>query len=163
MSHRLRTAAASLALALSLTACAETGSRDTTAGVSNKTIGTVGGAAGGALIGSQFGKGSGKTAATILGGVLGALAGREIADRLSDDDRDRAATAERTAVARNETITWNNPDTGNRGTIQPRRTYTSNDGRTCRDYSHTVYVNGQPQEANGTACRQEDGTWTLVG
>ncbi|HYE49094.1 MAG TPA: RT0821/Lpp0805 family surface protein [Azospirillaceae bacterium] len=155
MKHPLRSTAVALAAALSLGACAE--------GPSNKTIGTVGGAAGGALIGSQIGSGSGKTAATIIGGVLGALAGREIADRLSDDDRERATSAERTAVARNETITWSNPDTGNRGSINPSRTYTASDGRLCREYTHTVYVNGQAEEARGTACRQEDGTWTLVG
>lgn len=157
MRRVLRTTAASLAMVAMLGACAQ-GQRP-----GNETLGTVGGAAAGGILGSQIGGGTGNVVATGVGAVLGALAGRELAKRLSSQDQERAATAERTAVARNESITWNNPDTGNRGTIEPNRTYTNSDGRTCRDYSHTVYVDGQPETARGTACQQADGTWTLVG
>jgi len=131
-------------------------------GPSNETLGTLGGAAGGAILGSQIGGGSGKTAATAIGAVLGALAGREIARSMSEADQQRAYSAERTAVARNESITWNNPETGNRGTIEPVRTYTNDAGNLCREYTHSVYINGRPETARGTACRQDDGTWRLV-
>lgn len=152
-----RTAAAIMATAAMLGGCAQ-GQRP-----SNETIGTIGGAAAGGVLGSQIGSGSGNVAATAAGAVIGALAGRELAKRLSDRDRDRAATAERTAVARNEAITWSNPDTGNRGSIEPNRTYTNSRGQTCRDYTHTVYVEGKAETARGTACQQDDGTWSLVG
>jgi hypothetical protein len=33
----------------------------------------------------------------------------------------------------------------------------------CRDYTHTVYIQGQPEVLTGTACRQPDGTWRNVG
>ena len=32
-------------------------------------------------------------------------------------------------------------------------------GTDCRDYTHTIYINGRPETARGTACRQPDGTW----
>jgi hypothetical protein len=41
-------------------------------------------------------------------------------------------------------------------------TYQSN-GLQCRPYTHTIYINGQPQVARGNACRNPDGTWTAVG
>ena len=40
--------------------------------------------------------------------------------------------------------------------------YQSN-GLQCRPYTHTIYINGQPQVARGNACRNPDGTWTAVG
>lgn len=157
MIRAYRNTAAALATVLTLAACQQG------QGPSNETIGTLGGAAGGALIGNQFGKGAGNTAATAVGAVLGALAGRELAKSMSTTDQDRAVRAEQTAVARNESITWNNPDTGNRGTIEPTRTYTNSNGNTCREYNHTVYINGRAETARGTACREDDGTWRLVG
>jgi len=147
---------------IALTCAAFLGACAQDTGVSNETLGTLGGAAGGAIIGSQIGSGSGRTAATAVGAVLGALAGRELAQRLSEDDRDRALNAEQSAVSRNESISWSNPETGNRGSIQPTRTYTADNGQLCRDYTHTVYVNGQAETARGTACQQEDGTWRLT-
>lgn len=143
------------ALALSLGAC-QTGM------TTSETVGTVGGAAGGALIGSQFGSGTGQLAATALGTVVGAFAGREIARRLDSTSSTRAASAEREAVANNQTITWNNPQTGNQGSVRPVRTYQNSNGQTCRDYTHTINVEGKRETARGTACRQSDGTWQLV-
>jgi surface antigen len=32
----------------------------------------------------------------------------------------------------------------------------------CREFTHTIYVDGEPQVARGTACRQEDGSWRTV-
>ena len=36
-------------------------------------------------------------------------------------------------------------------------------GVRCRDYTHTIYIDGRPQTARATACRNPDGTWTPVG
>jgi surface antigen len=33
----------------------------------------------------------------------------------------------------------------------------------CRDYTHTIYIDGRPQTMRGTACRNPDGTWSNVG
>ncbi|WP_240002274.1 RT0821/Lpp0805 family surface protein [Oleisolibacter albus] len=157
MDHRRGGMAAAIAATLVLGACAQG------QGPSNETIGTLGGAAGGALLGSQFGGGSGKFATTALGAVLGGLAGRAVASSMSDADQERASRAEEAAVSRNETIRWNNPDSGNSGNVEPVRTYTDADGNLCRAYTHTVYIEGKPEQASGTACRQSDGRWHLIG
>lgn len=148
-------------LALSLGACQPPGG-----GFENmntaETIGTLGGAAAGALLGSRFGGGAGKVATIGVGTVLGALAGREAARYLSGTDSRRASDAEERAMATNTPITWNNPETGNRGVIEPKRTYQNPTGQTCREYTHTVYIGGKPEQAYGTACRQPDGSWKLA-
>ncbi len=35
-------------------------------------------------------------------------------------------------------------------------------GEFCREYSKTVSINGRPQYAYGTACRNRDGSWEVV-
>ncbi len=32
----------------------------------------------------------------------------------------------------------------------------------CREFSDTITINGQPQQAHGTACQQPDGSWRIV-
>lgn len=152
----IRTIASSAVLVLALSAC-ESGQ-----GIEGSTIGTLGGAAGGALIGSQFGSGTGQLAATAIGTLVGALAGREVGRRFGDEDQREASVAERRALARNETTAWNNPQTGYRGSVDPMRTYTNDQGQLCRDYTHTIFVDGQAETARGTACQHRDGTWQLV-
>ncbi|MCW2243296.1 RT0821/Lpp0805 family surface protein [Azospirillum canadense] len=150
----IRKSAICVVVALSLGAC-QTGS-------TSETVGTLGGAAGGALIGSQFGGGAGKLATTAIGTLVGAFAGREIARRLDTNSESRAMAAERDAAARNQTITWNNPQNNSRGSVRPMRTYENASGQTCRDYTHTINVEGKRETARGTACKQSDGTWQLV-
>jgi len=148
-------------LALSLGACQAPGG-----GFENmntaETVGTLGGGVAGALLGSRFGGGVGKVATIGVGSVLGALAGREASRYITGNDSRRASDAEERAVASNGPITWNNPETGNRGVIEPQRTFQNQSGQTCREYTHTIYVNGRPEQAYGTACRQPDGTWRLA-
>ena len=61
--------------------------------------------------------------------------------------------------------TWVNPDTGNRGTVTPRRTYRVQRGATtryCREFQQTITVGGKTERAYGRACRQPDGSWKIV-
>jgi surface antigen len=127
-----------------------------------ETVGALGGAAGGGLLGSQIGGGSGKLAATAIGTLVGALAGSKLGGYLQGNDQRTATQAEQTAVSQGEPIQWTNPETGNRGTIEPTRTYQDQSGQTCRDYQHTVYVGGRAEQAHGNACQQPDGTWRIV-
>ena len=59
-------------------------------------------------------------------------------------------------------VSWRNPDSGRYGTVVPGPAYMEN-GRNCRSYTHTIYIDGRPQTARGTACRNPDGTWTPLG
>ena len=38
----------------------------------------------------------------------------------------------------------------------------ADEGQYCREYTQTVYISGQKQQAYGNACRQPDGSWQVV-
>jgi len=152
-----RVAAASCVVVL-LAGCADTGFGP------REGVGTVVGAVAGGLLGSQFGSGSGQVIAAATGAAIGALLGNEIGRRLDEADRQRAWKAQYSALEHGRTgapVNWDNPDNGNRGEVVPGPAYTVNNSA-CRDYTHTVYIDGKPQTVRGTACREPDGTWRAV-
>jgi surface antigen len=59
-------------------------------------------------------------------------------------------------------LPWNNPQTGNSGTITPTNYYQNTSGQYCREYNQTINVGGKTERGYGTACRQPDGTWQIV-
>ncbi|MBG0777225.1 MAG: glycine zipper 2TM domain-containing protein [Desulfovibrionaceae bacterium] len=127
----------------------------------------LGGVAGG-LAGAQFGKGSGKTAAAVAGALGGALLGGAIGTSIGKnmDDTDRLMTARALEKApTGQDVAWHNPDTGRSYDVTPTKTYESpkEPGRYCREYTTSVEIGGETQKAYGTACRQPDGTWQIVG
>jgi surface antigen len=129
------------------------------------TGGTLLGAGTGALLGSQIGSGRGTLVAVAVGTLAGALLGQEVGRSLDNADQ---LTMERNAqyalenTRSNVATTWKNPDTGNYGSITPVETYRTSQGQYCREYTQTVVVGGQAQQAYGTACRQPDGSWMIV-
>tara|TARA_R110002124_G_scaffold104531_3_gene254707 strand:+ start:205 stop:666 length:462 start_codon:yes stop_codon:yes gene_type:complete len=126
-------------------------------------VGTVAGAVAGGVIGNQFGGGSGKVAATALGIVAGGLIGSELGRSLDEQDRRRAANAEYQALENGRIgspVVWRNPDNGRYGEVVPTRDYRSNNLQ-CREFTHTIYIDGRPETARGTACRQPDGSWRI--
>ena len=130
-----------------------------------ETLGSLGGAALGGLAGAQIGSGSGQLAATAVGALLGFFIGSEVGKSLDKADQ---LYAERTADQALETnptgqsSTWNNPDSGNSGTITPTRTSYTDSGQPCREYQQTVTIGGETPQAYGTACRQPDGSWKII-
>lgn len=127
-------------------------------------VGTLLGATGGAVLGSNIGKGKGNVVAIAIGTLAGALFGQEIGRSL--DRADRIAMGQNAQYAleytrSNETTPWNNPDSGNSGSMTPIRTYQPEAGQYCREYQQTVVIGGQEQHAYGTACRQPDGSWLI--
>jgi surface antigen len=129
-----------------------------------QTVGGLGGAALGGLLGSQFGSGTGQLAATAAGVVLGGLVGSEVGRSLDDVDRMRAEEAswQATAAPIGQTVVWNNPDSGNSGSVTPLRDGTAANGAYCREFQQTVTIGGRTQQTYGTACREADGTWRVV-
>ena len=149
-----------MAMALGLAAC-----ENTMRGAGNKqVVGTGLGAVAGGLLGSQVGGGSGRLWATGAGVLLGALAGSEIGASLDNADRAYAVQAQERAYSApvGETISWNNPQSGNSGTYTPTRDGYSSSGRYCREYQQTIVVGGQTQKGYGTACQQPDGSWQIA-
>jgi surface antigen len=128
--------------------------------------GTVVGALGGAAIGSAVaGGGAGsRVAGGLIGAAIGGLIGNRIGAAMDDEDRQRAYAAQMDALERGPSgapVAWQNPDSGRHGTIVPGPAYDRR-GMKCRDYTHTIYIDGRPQIARGAACRNPDGTWTPV-
>ncbi len=128
--------------------------------------GTAIGAITGALFGSSFGSGtSGHVAGAVAGAAVGGVLGNAVGASLDARDRQRAYAAEMQAIEAGEPgapVGWRSPESGRYGTIVPGPPYRSN-GMICREFSHTIYIDGRPQTARGTACRNPDGSWTPVG
>lgn len=129
-----------------------------------QTVGTLGGAVAGGFLGNQIGGGSGRVVATAAGAVLGAWLGNEIGASLDKADQQALGSAQQEAYAApiGQSISWNNPDSGHYGTVTPVRDGYASSGAYCREYQHTVTINGQSQNAYGTACQQPDGSWKIV-
>jgi surface antigen len=133
-----------------------------TAGNAPKTTGgALLGAAAGGLLGSAAGGGT----VGIIGGVLaGGLIGGAIGNALDQRDRDLAmknAQMSFESSRTGQTTGWQNPDSGNSGSITPTRTYQAGPGQYCREFQQTIVVGGETQESYGTACRQPDGSWQI--
>jgi len=124
-------------------------------------VGAVSGAVVGGVVGSTIGGGTGRTVAIVAGTVAGAVIGGKIGQKMDEADKLKAAQAlESTPTGQN--TTWTNPDTGAQYTMTPTRTYEASTGP-CRDFTVDAKVDGKPEKVQGSACRQEDGTWKTKG
>lgn len=149
---------------LALSACAANGQNPW--GMGNKeTVGTLGGAVVGGALGSRVGSGEGKLWATGAGALLGAFVGSSIGKSLDQADlayHDQAVSRAYSAPM-NETISWNNPESGHSGSVTPvREGRQASTGNLCREYKQTIYVDGRSETAIGQACQNSDGTWKVV-
>src|ERR1700681_3570165 len=160
--HIARLSSAAI-VAISIAACAAT--PETGQGAKENT-GTLVGALAGGLIGSQFGGGTGEhIAAGIAGAAIGGMIGNRIGARMDDEDKRLAYGAQVEAPEGGRTgtaVPWRNPDSGRYGSVVPGAAYQAN-GLQCRPYAHTIYIDGRPQVARGSARRNPDGTWSVVG
>ncbi len=134
----------------------------------NQTAGTVIGAGVGALVGNQFGSGAGRVAATVAGAAIGAYIGNRIGKELDRRDREIAQANANNTLNQGQTGTtsnWNNPDTGNHGSVTPTSgAYRNKENRLCRDFKEDVVLkNGKKETITGTRCQKADGSWEFVG
>lgn len=109
--------------------------------------------------GSAPGNVTGSVGATPAGGILGGPVGASLDER----DRRRAAAAEKQALEHGqpgEPVGWRG-GAGRHGTIVPGVDYEIR-GVRCRDYTHAIYIDGRPQTARTTACRNPDATWSPI-
>ena len=132
---------------------------------SKQDSGLLVGAVAGGLVGNAAGRGGGRPAATVLGAVVGGIVGSQVGRSMDRQDRILAQQAELLALERGESgrpTPWRNPDNGRYGEVIPGPSY-QRGPQPCREYTHTVYIDGRPQAMRGTACRNPDGTWSNVG
>jgi surface antigen len=128
--------------------------------------GAVAGAiAGGALGAVLGGRGAGsRVAGAVIGAAAGGLLGSAIGASLDERDRQEAYAAEMQALESGTPgapVAWRSRHTQYYGSVVPGPYYESR-GRRCREFTHTVYINGRPEIARGTACRNPDGAWVAV-
>lgn len=144
------------ALSLGLAGCTADGPK--------QSAGTFIGAATGALVGSQFGKGDGQLVGVAIGTLVGAQLGSHIGAKMDAKDRELAnQTAFRSLEKQPDNVvsTWKNPNNSHSGNFVVTKT-SEQGNKVCRDYSHTVFIDGEQEVLTGKACRQSDGTWKHV-
>jgi surface antigen len=127
----------------------------------NQDAGALTGAVAGGIIGSALGNGN--IGAVAAGAVVGGLIGNEIGAGLDAQDRQMAEATEYRALeyGRSGTpVQWRGRKVY--GDVVVGSSYRVND-YSCRDYTHTIYIDGRPEVARGTACKQPDGSWRPVG
>ena len=122
--------------------------------------GMAGAASGGLIAAAAGGPVEAISAGVLVGGLLGGAAG----NLLDNADREYAYRTAQYGLEYTRTGTttrWRNPDSGRSGTITPTDTWQTSSGRYCREFETTIDVDGWPEEAYGTACRQPDGSWEI--
>ena len=95
-----------------------------------------------------------------IGGMFG-----PVGAGLDDEDKRRAYTAQIQALESSGSgapVAWKNPDSGHYGSIVPGPMFDRGASK-CRQYTHTIYIDGKPSTARGSACRNANGRWTLTG
>lgn len=129
-----------------------------------ETVGTAVGAVAGGFAGSKIGGGSGQLWATGVGTLLGAWLGNEVGSSLDKADIAYAKQAEQKAYSApiGQTVSWNNPQSGNYGTVTPIRDGSTASGDYCREYEQTIYVDGRAETGVGVACKRANGTWDII-
>ena len=134
-------------------------------GLDKSDIGTGMGALGGAALGTSLTHGKGKIVGGVIGALGGALIGHEIGASLDRADMAYYSKAQQKAFETSQPgqpLPWNNPQSGNSGTIVPAAPYKASNGLYCREYTSNINVGGKTQSGYGTACRQPDGSWQIV-
>jgi surface antigen len=120
----------------------------------------------GRKVGATIGTGAAvnHSASAPIGSGSDTLLGERAGAKLNEEDKRRASVAELQALETGPSgapVAWPNPVTGRYGNVVPGPVYQEN-GLACREYTHTVYLDGNPQTEHGTACRRSDGTWASV-
>lgn len=94
------------------------------------------------------------------GGLIGGSIGRDLSSR----DRRQALEAEYRALEYGQggqVIAWQSSRDVNRGEVVAAQPYRVG-SQDCRQFAHTLYTGNASQTARGTACRNTDGSWSLL-
>lgn len=100
-----------------------------------------------------------------LGVMLGASIGGEQGGYLDDEDLVALANTALFVLDHGgdgHSKSWRNWDSGHSGTFTTHSTYRTQPGVECRRYTSLITISRQTYRSPGTACRQRDGTWSIV-
>ncbi len=118
----------------------------------------------GALIGAFASSQDEPVATRIVEAMAGGLVGRAVREGLDERDRRRALEAEYRALEYTpvgQTVEWGRRGSRLHGEVRAGAPYRVG-SQDCRQYMHTVHVGGQSRSIRGTACRNDDGSWTPI-
>lgn len=113
--------------------------------------------------GTRNGAGSAPSESVITA-LGGGLIGGKIGSDLSSRDRRKALEAEYKALEYGQSgqvIAWKSDRGEDRGEVIAAQPYRVG-SQDCRQYVHTLYTGQASQTARGTACRNSDGSWSLL-
>jgi surface antigen len=124
--------------------------------------GAIPGANTGHVIGSPVATGEGDAE---VGAVEGGLTGADVGRSLSEAERKLALKAEYEALEygrSGQPTEWRNRSGSVTGKIEVGTIYRVN-RLDCREYTHNIAIGGRTRVVKGTACRQPDGVWRILG
>ncbi|MBX3597066.1 MAG: hypothetical protein KF874_05775 [Rhizobiaceae bacterium] len=108
---------------------------------------------------------SGAASDSVISALGGGLIGGKVGRDLPSGDRRLALQAEYRALEYGQggqVIPWNSSNGANRGEVVAAQPYRVG-SQDCRQYVHTLFTANASQSARGTACRNPDGSWSLLG
>jgi surface antigen len=103
-----------------------------------------------------------QTPTMLLEKLSGGLIGQKLGTSFERTDKGPALEAEYKALEQTQAgvaVLWENPKTKHSGSVVAAQPYKVG-SQNCRQYTHTFTVEGPAQVAKGTACRNDDGSWT---
>jgi len=118
----------------------------------------------GGLLGNSIGRGANRTGATIAGVIVGGAVGAALTRNMDCDDRSYAYKTYYNGFnsGRPGSYQWRNPRNDNRGEFRIGGYFNDPYGFRCARFNQVTYIRGRAYRANGVACRQPDGSWTIV-
>lgn len=123
-----------------------------------EAIGAVLGGATGAAVGAAVSDGQG--VAILVGAVLGAVVGAQIGKNMDQADRGCIGHALELAPDKQK-VRWTGAD-GAVYTVTPVKGFKQG-GRDCREYVTEYKAGKKKEKVSEKACRNPNGTWTVVG
>ena len=109
---------------------------------------------------------AGCTGALVVAAISGCTGNyRTIGNQLDAADRQIITTTTQHALESIKTgnsTNWENSVSGHRGSVTPTSTYKTESGTPCREFQHTVTIEGQTAIAFDSACRSADGVWQSI-
>lgn len=104
---------------------------------------------------------SGSVSNAVLAPMGNGILGSSVA-QLASSDRRVAIEAEYKALEyapKGESVSWKGRSGRASGEVTAAQPYQVG-SQNCRQYSHSFTVDGSPQTMRGTACRNDDGSWS---
>lgn len=104
------------------------------------------------------------TSASLIASLDGGLIGRTNTPSISARDKSIALQSEYRALeytAPAQPVYWQSENGRLSGSVIPSQPYRVG-SQDCRQYAHLITANGTTREQNGTACRNQDGSWSLI-